>query len=125
MRRLALLGLCSALSGCGIHTWRQVPFVAGQNPYLPEGNSENMRRVMGLPVSAQPLSPEPGNVWPGPIAAEPTLEQLEQQGGALPNAAPPPAVPPARGSPIPPANPVPVPVPRIPPVPPAGAPAPP
>jgi hypothetical protein len=125
MWRLALLGLCLGLTGCDFHTWHQMPYVAGQDPYLPRGDSENLRRAMGVPVNVEPLAPEPGNVWPGPIPAEPSLQQLEQQGGQLPNEAAPPALPPERGSSTPPPNPAPVPVPQIPPVPPSASPAPP
>lgn len=98
MRRLALLGLCVILSGCGSSAWNQLPFVAGQDPYLPYGASENMRRAEGLPVQVQPMTPEPGQVWPPPPTAEPTLQSLEQQGGQLPNEAKPPPLPPAPGS---------------------------
>jgi hypothetical protein len=127
MWRFALLGLCLGLTGCGFQTWGQPPFVAGQDPYLPSGTSETMRRAMGLPVSSQPLTPEPGNVWPGPgqTTTEPTLKQLEQVGTQLPNAAPPPALPSEQGSSTPPGRSTAVPVPQIPPVPPAATPAPP
>ena len=85
MRRLACLALCGlALSGCqyasspfsgfggfigDTHTFRR-------NPNLPPGNAENIRRVQGQQVVAEPLSPEPGNIWPGPPKAEATLEDL-------------------------------------------------
>ena len=72
MRRLALLGLCVTLSGCEFSAWHQLDFVAGQDPYLPREDSENMRRAMGIPVQVQPMAPEPGQVWPPPPTAEPT-----------------------------------------------------
>lgn len=124
MWRVALFGLCLGLSGCDLQMWRQPPFVAGQDPYLPGGTSETMQRAMGLPVNSKPLTPQPGNVWPGPAATEPTLEQLQGTETQLPNEAPPPALPPEQGSSTPPAKSSPVPVPRIPPVPPAATPPP-
>src|SRR6185437_8101587 len=82
-------------------------------------DSENMRRVMGEQVEATPLTPEPGDVWPGPLPPEPTLQDLQQQAGqtaaperAVPGSpdyrpASPPRVPPpmpTRGSSTPPGS---------------------
>jgi hypothetical protein len=78
MWHLALLGLCVTLSGCEFSAWHQLDFVAGQDPYLRRGDSENMRRAMGLPVQVPPIAPEPGQVWPPPPTTEPTLQTLEQ-----------------------------------------------
>jgi hypothetical protein len=80
MRRIAFTCLCLALSGCGYNTWWNVPFTSGSNPNFPAGDSENMRRVTGEEVEVQPLTPEPGDIWPGPLKPEPTLQELEQQG---------------------------------------------
>jgi hypothetical protein len=124
MWRLALLGLCLSLSGCDFNTWRQFPFAAGRDPYMPPGASENLRRAQGIPVNTQPLTPEPGNVWPGPAQSEPTLEQLEKEGTQLPGQAAPPALPPVPGSSTPPGNyQAPPPVTPIPPITPPAAPA--
>ncbi len=124
MWRLPLLGLCLSLSGCGFTAWHSFPFVAGQDPYMPVGDAENLRRAQGIPVSAPPLTTEPGNIWPGPVQSEPTLENLEQESGPLPNQATPPRMPATRGSSTPP-GPVQTipPVPRIPPVAPPAIPA--
>ena len=73
-------GLCLSLSGCGYNTWWNPPFTSGSNPNFPGGDSENMRRVAGEDVDASPLTPEPGDIWPGPLPKEPTLQELEQQG---------------------------------------------
>ena len=121
MRRLVLLGGCVALSGCAFPMWHHLPFTAGTDPYSPNGDSENLRRAKGEIVEVQPLTAEPGNLWPPPPAAEPTLETLEQEGGALPNEAVPPLVPPQRGSSTPPPMPPPPPT-TIPPVPPVASP---
>ncbi len=124
MWRFALLGLCLSLSGCGFYAWHEVPFVAGQDPNAPVGASENLRRAQGIEVNVEPLTAEPGNVWPGPIQAEPTLESLEKEGTQLPNEAAPPALPPVQGSSTPPGNvQPPPPVSPIPPVTPPAAPA--
>ena len=80
MRRIALPCLCLALAGCGYSTWSDPPFSTGSNPHFPAGDSENMRRVMGARVETPVLTPEPGDIWPGPLPPEPTLQELEQQG---------------------------------------------
>ncbi len=80
MRRIALTCLCLALSGCGYNTWWNPPFTTGSNPNFPAGDSENLRRVRGEQVDAPVLTTEPGDVWPGPLPPEPTLQELEQQG---------------------------------------------
>ncbi len=124
MWRLALLGLCLSLSGCEFSSWRTFPFVAGQDPNMPAGASENLRRAQGIPVNVEPLTVEPGNVWPGPVQSEPTLESLEKEGTQLPGQATPPALPPVPGSSTPPGNyQPPPPVTPIPPITPPAAPA--
>jgi hypothetical protein len=56
-----------------------------------------MRRVMGEPVDATPLSVEPGDVWPGPLPPSPTLQDLEKTGFASAPEQPVPGSPQARG----------------------------
>ena len=80
MRRFAFACLCLVLSGCGYNTWWNAPFTSGSNPNMPAGTSENMRRVTGEQVDTAPLNPEPGDIWPGPVQAIPSLQELEQQG---------------------------------------------
>ena len=83
MRRLALLGLCLLLPSCGGYsyaTWWNPPFTTGFQPHAPVGDFENLRRAMGEDVIVKPLTPEPGDVWPGPLQPEPTLEDLVKQG---------------------------------------------
>jgi len=123
MRRIAFACLCMTLSGCGYSTWWNPSFTPGTNPHMPAGESENMRRVVGEHVDVKPLTPEPGDIWPGPIAPEPTLQELEQQGaqpgveqavpgspdfrsGGPSQSTPPyqPPPPPARGSSTPPGS---------------------
>jgi hypothetical protein len=118
MRRLKFTWLCLALCGCGYSTWSNPPFATATNPNFPAGQSENVRRVMGEQVEAPTLTPEPGDIWPGPLQPEPTLQELEQQGQQTepqrpvpgspefqnqqpPNLPPPPA---ARGSSTPPGS---------------------
>ena len=80
MRRIAFTCLCLALSGCGYNTWWNPPFTSGSNPNFPAGDSENMRRVVGEQVDSPALTPEPGDIWPGPLQPEPTLQDIERQG---------------------------------------------
>ncbi len=84
MRRFAFPCLCLALSGCGYTTWWNPPFSSGNNPHMPAGESENMRRVTGEQVDAPVLTPEPGDIWPGPLPPTATLQDLEQQTGGQP-----------------------------------------
>jgi hypothetical protein len=132
MRRSAFICLCLALGGCGYSTWSDLPFTTGSNPHMPAGDSENMRRVIGVQTDAPQLTPEAGNIWPGPVAPSPTLQDLEQQGvqpgrerpvpgspefqGQPPNLPPP---PPGRGSSTPPVSSQPNLPPVTPPAPPA------
>src|ERR1700753_3421127 len=84
MPRIAILGVTLLLAGCGYNTWWNPPFFTGPNPTLPVNSSENMNRVMGMGASVQPLTPEPGDVWPGPMPVAPTLQDIETSSGATP-----------------------------------------
>jgi hypothetical protein len=98
MRRIASLALALMVSGCGYKTWWNPPFTGGYNPNLPNSDSENMRRVEGQEPSVPPLTTESGDIWPGPLAPPPTLEDLEASGGLTPQAeAPVPGSPLSRG----------------------------
>lgn len=87
MRLIASLGLLVALSGCGHIASSPFDGFGGfladthsplRNPNLPLGDSENMRRVMGEPSATEPLEPEPGNVWPGPLPPDMTLQDIQR-----------------------------------------------
>lgn len=81
MRRFALFGLVLLLPGCtGFGDFVGDTFSYRTNPNAPIGNSENMRRARGLDAEIEPLVPEPGNIWPGPVQAMPTLQDLERGG---------------------------------------------
>jgi hypothetical protein len=77
MWRIALVGLTFMLGGCAYKTWWEPPFSTGTNPHLPHDDSVNMERVMGHDVAVKPLTTEPGDIWPGPIAPPKTLQELE------------------------------------------------
>jgi len=81
MRRTVTLGLLILLSGCtGFGEFLNHAFSPpGRNPNLPMTDSENVRRSLGQSVDESPLTPEPGNVWPGPQAPEPTLTDVQRQ----------------------------------------------
>jgi hypothetical protein len=80
MRRFTTLGLALMLAGCGYNTWWNPPLTAGYQPYAPTGDAENLLRAKGNTVDLPPLTPQPGDVWPGPVPPTPTLQELEQQG---------------------------------------------
>ncbi|MEJ0019658.1 MAG: hypothetical protein WDN25_24510 [Acetobacteraceae bacterium] len=80
MQRIVFTCLCLALTGCGFKTWSDLPFTTGSNPNRPAGDSENMRRVMGDQIEVPALTPEPGDIWPGPLPPATTLQDLERDG---------------------------------------------
>lgn len=56
----------------------------GMNPTMPFGVSENADRARGQQPAEPPILPNPGNVWPGPPAPLPSLNQASHaQGDAL------------------------------------------
>lgn len=84
MRRIWMLGVLVVLTGCeGHNTWWNPPFTPGFNPNRPYGDSINMQRVIGSAAAVAPLTPEPGDIWPGPVPEMPTLQDVERQSGLL------------------------------------------
>ncbi len=87
MRRIALLGLTLLLPACQDYVGNPLAGFGGfigdthsfeLNPNRPAGDAPNLLRAEGKDVDQEPLTPEPGNVWPRPAAPEPTLEDLER-----------------------------------------------
>lgn len=110
MRRIALLGLTLLLPGCQFagnpldgfggfigdtHTWNS-------NPNTPVAQSENERRARGEALVVDPLLPEPGDVWPGPPPAIPTMQELQNMNNK--ETLPPPNIPSGPISPVFPQN---------------------
>jgi hypothetical protein len=81
MRPITSLAFALIVSGCSYKAWWNSPFTGGYNSNLPVSDSENMRRVQGRQPSIFPLITEPGDIWPGPVAPQPTLKDLEATGG--------------------------------------------
>ena len=85
MRRSALLGLICLLGGCqfvgspfsGSGGFLYDTHLLQSNPNLPAGSEETMQRVEDKDVSIAPLTPEQGNVWPGPMKEIPTMQDLQ------------------------------------------------
>lgn len=84
---LTLLPVLLGLAGCGRYAsspFNGFPDFIGDthniylNPNRPLGDSDNMRRVEGLPAVSEPLLPEPGNVWPGPLPPARTLGDIDR-----------------------------------------------
>jgi hypothetical protein len=106
MRRAALLCLTLALTGCGSGFGDFIGDTATirRNVNSPISDSLTTRRVRELPVEVPALQTEPGDVWPGPVQPEPTLQDLQDQA----RHAPPETTPmPAPGSSTPPGSNVP------------------
>ena len=88
MRRAALLlgpqllALILLLPGCGSGFGDFVgdTFTIRRDVNAPQGDSLNLRRVRSQTADVPALQPEPGNIWPGPPKAEPTLSDLEHEG---------------------------------------------
>lgn len=84
MRGIVSLCLALALGGCGYNTWWNPPFTGGYNPNQPVADSENVQRVLGGSPAVEPMTTEPGDIWPGPLPPAPTLKDLESAGGLTP-----------------------------------------
>ena len=82
----SLIALSLSLSGCvGVGTFLDQTFtLPGANPNIPQTDSENIRRVLGQSLDQQPLTPEPGNVWPSPARPEPTLQDIQANPAGTP-----------------------------------------
>ncbi|PPQ31984.1 hypothetical protein [Rhodopila globiformis] len=55
--------------------------MGGRDPNQPIGDSETMNRVLAGATTAQPMTTEPGDIWPGPLPPAPTLKDLESSSG--------------------------------------------
>ncbi|MGH7051489.1 MAG: hypothetical protein ACREF0_03210 [Acetobacteraceae bacterium] len=108
MRPSALLGVLLLLSGCsGFGGFLGSTFSPTGDPNRPEtATAVNLQRANAAPVvSPAPITPEPGDVWPGPIKPLPSLADIAKtlpQAEAAPELPPVPVNPP---EPIPPRNP--------------------
>jgi len=78
MRKAALLAIPLFLSGCsGLGKFVQdTATLPGDNPNIPEGQSENLEKVKGHTYVAMPILPENGNIWPGAPQPLPTLRDV-------------------------------------------------
>jgi hypothetical protein len=99
MRRIALLGLLALLPGCqfagnpgdGFAGFLYDTHLPIWNPNRPPAEVENERIVVGQEVKVEALVPESGEVWPGPPAPLPTLQDVQKLNSL--EMLPPPAVP--------------------------------
>ncbi|WP_048839425.1 hypothetical protein [Acetobacter cibinongensis] len=80
MRKAALLGACLMMSGCsGFGKYvSDTASLPGENPNAPAGSDLNMRRINGYSTAETPILPQGGDIWPGPPAPLPTLEDVEK-----------------------------------------------
>ena len=99
MRRIALLGLLSLLPACQYAADPTVGFggfIADTHTFhlnanQPEAVTENEKLAKGEPVTVVPVTPESGEVWPGPPAAIPTMQDVQKLNDL--ESLPPPTVP--------------------------------
>ena len=99
MRRIALLGLLTLLPACqfaGDPTAGFTDFVADTHNWhddvtAPPATNETEKRVKGEEVKVGALTPESGEVWPGPPAPIPTLQDVQTLNNM--ELLPPPSVP--------------------------------
>ncbi|MSP05854.1 MAG: hypothetical protein EXR05_11630 [Acetobacteraceae bacterium] len=89
MRRTALLGpllaLALALPGCtGMDDFLSNTFSPTNDPNKPIGDSLNMLRVQGIAASAEPVTPQAGDVWPRGVDRMPTLQDIEPDRSSSP-----------------------------------------
>jgi hypothetical protein len=86
MRRIALLGLFALLPGCGFvgdPTAGAGGFFADTHTFdwhrtRPPAVTQNEKLAEGEMVTVEPLLPETGEVWPGPPAPIPTLQDVQK-----------------------------------------------
>ena len=86
MRRIALLGLLALLPGCqfaGDPTAGFGGFLADTHtfnwhPTTPVAVTENERLAEGQTVKVDAIMPEGGEVWPGPPAPIPTMQDVQK-----------------------------------------------
>ena len=71
------------------------------NPNQPVGDAPNVLRVEGKSATLDPLTPEEGDIWPGPVKPSPTLQDIEQEMQQEDRSAPMPSLPPAHPQPTP------------------------
>jgi hypothetical protein len=79
LRHRLVLALFLLLSGCVSerHFFVDSIWPFG-NPNAPHGQSETMQRALGRDAAVTPISPQAGNVWPGPVQPVPTLSDEQQ-----------------------------------------------
>jgi hypothetical protein len=75
---MSLLMLLTVLPGCVSEqhfvrdSW---PF---GNPNAPAITSETAQRAVGQAPAVTPITPQPGNIWPGAVQAVPTIADIEK-----------------------------------------------
>jgi hypothetical protein len=48
------------------------------NPNAPTNTSETAQRALGQTPAVAPITPQPGNVWPGAVQPVPTIADIEK-----------------------------------------------
>lgn len=75
-----LPALLLLLSGCtGVGSYMRSTISPNGNPNTPKSEAINMQRARGNVVEVQPITPMPGDVWPGPVQPVPTLGQIQKR----------------------------------------------
>lgn len=86
MRKAALVASLLVLSGCsGFDKWlTDTATLPGENPNMPRGESETLRRVRGYSSVETPILPQAGDIWPGAPKPLPSLSDVAAEKDNLP-----------------------------------------
>lgn len=79
MRQYLTIGLILLLPGCtSVQQFASNSLQPFGNPNAPAADSETAQRAVGSPAAVTAIRPQPGDVWPGPVQAMPTLSEVER-----------------------------------------------
>ncbi len=79
MRKTLVLGLALLLTGCVSERNFAADFLwPFGNPNAPAATSETAQRALGHAPQVAVITPQAGDVWPGPVQPMPTLSQVEK-----------------------------------------------
>ncbi len=78
LRQIVCVALALGLSGCVSERHFARDMFPFGNPNAPLASSETAQRALGHVPDVAPITPQPGNVWPGAVQPVPTLSDEQQ-----------------------------------------------